>query len=57
MTKRQLAKLDMLRREFICLSYQTRLARFFKNKEIESEVSLEREITLCMIEEAKRVKS
>jgi hypothetical protein len=54
MTKRQIAKLDALRRDLICLSWQYRVARKNKERDVETEASLEREITLCQIENVKQ---
>lgn len=54
MTKRQLTKLHELRRALIAQSWQTRQAKHFGNKDVETEASLEREITLRSIQNAKR---
>jgi hypothetical protein len=53
MTKRQADKLHELRRALIAVSWQTRLARKHGNIAVETEASLEREITLCQIRNAK----
>jgi hypothetical protein len=53
MTKRQADKLHELRRALIAASWQTLVARKHGNIEIETEASLEREITLCQIRNAK----
>jgi hypothetical protein len=54
MTKRQANKLHQLRRDLICLSWQTRQARRNGSKDIETEVSLEREIMVRQIENHKK---
>lgn len=54
MTKRQADKLHTLRRALVAHTFQMWLARKHDNMEIETEVSLEREITLCQIENHKK---
>lgn len=54
MTKRQADTLHALRRALIAHTLQTRLAKKHGNIEVETEASLEREITLCQIENHKK---
>lgn len=53
MTKRQASKLHELRRALIAHTWQTRVAKKYGNTEIATEASLEREIALCQIKNAK----